>query len=339
VTESRRGTLFGIGAYLIWGLFPLYWPLLEPGGSLEILAHRVVWSMVAVAVVLFAAGNGWRRLPRTARQLKLLTVAAVMIGINWGLYIWGVNHHHVVETSLGYFVNPLVTVALGVLVLGERLRRLQWVAVGVAAMGVVVLTVDAGRPPWIALALAASFGTYGLIKKVIGVEPAAGLAIETAVLTPVAAGYLIFIGVSGTSTFASHGAGHPFLLASAGPVTAVPLLLFAAAASRVPLSRMGLLQYLTPTIQFLIGVLVRHEPLPAVRLVGFLLVWVALAIFTADSASGGRRSVYAGEAGVVDDESSGAVHEAQRAEGRLTKRVLLRRRQRHQTDDLPAVTL
>jgi chloramphenicol-sensitive protein RarD len=290
VSEARRGTVFGIVAYLIWGVFPLFWPLLEPAGALEILAHRVVWSLVVVAVLLLVSGNAWRRLPRTGRPLRLLTLAAALIAVNWGLYIWGVNHHHVIETSLGYFVNPLVTVALSVVVLGERLRRLQWFAVAVAAIGVIVLTVQAGRPPWIALALAGSFGTYGLIKKVVGVEPAAGLAVETAVLAPLALGYLLVIGANGTGTFTSHGAGHALLLAAAGPVTAVPLLAFAAASSRVPLSRMGLLQYLTPSLQFLIGVFVRHEPLPPARLVGFLLVWVALAIFTADTTASRRRN-------------------------------------------------
>jgi chloramphenicol-sensitive protein RarD len=170
-------------------------------------------------------------------------------------------------------------------VLGERLRRLQWVAVAIAATGVIVLTIQAGRPPWIALALAASFGTYGLIKKVVGVEPAAGLAIETAVLAPLALAYLLVIGATGHGTFTSHGTGHALLLAAAGPVTAIPLLAFAAASSRVALSRMGLMQYLTPSIQFLIGVFVRHEALPAMRLVGFLLVWAAIAVFTIDSTS------------------------------------------------------
>jgi chloramphenicol-sensitive protein RarD len=339
VNESRRGNLYGLGAYLIWGLFPLYWPLLEPGGALEVLAHRVVWSLVAVGAVLVLSRGGWRRLPRTRRELALLAAAAVLIGINWGLYIWGVNHHHVVDTALGYFVNPLVTVGLSVVVLSERLRRLQWVAVGIAATGVVVLTVQAGRPPWIALGLAFSFGTYGLIKKVVGVDPAAGLAVEAAVLTPVAAGYLIWLGLAGQSTFASHGVGHPLLLVSAGPVTAVPLLLFAGAAGRIPLSRIGIMQYLTPSIQFLIGVLVRHEPLPAARLVGFALVWVALAVFAADSTSGRSRGVYAGEAGVVDDEGGRTVDETQGAERSLPERVLLRRRQRDQTDDVPAVPL
>jgi chloramphenicol-sensitive protein RarD len=283
VSEDRRGTLLGIAAYLIWGMFPLFWPLLEPSGSFEILAHRVVWSLAVVAVLLVIGGNGLRRIPRTARQLKLLCVAAVVIAINWGLYIWGVNHHHVVETSLGYFVNPLVTVALSVVVLGERLRRAQWMAVAVAAAGVIVLTVQAGRPPWIALALAVSFGTYSLIKKIVGVGPAEGLAVETSVLAPVALGYLIWIGVSGSGDFTSAGVGHAWLLVAAGPVTAIPLLLFAAAAPRVPLSRLGLMQYLTPTLQFIIGVTIRHEALGAVKLAGFALVWIALALFTIDS--------------------------------------------------------
>jgi chloramphenicol-sensitive protein RarD len=246
-----------------------------------------------ITIVLLASGNMWRRLPRTARPLGLLALAAALIAVNWGLYIWGVNHGHVVETSLGYFVNPLVTVALSVLVLRERLRPLQWVAVGVATIGVLVLTIQAGRPPWIALALAASFGTYGLIKKVVGVEPAAGLAIETAILAPIALGYLLIIGATGQGTFTSHGAGHSLLLVAAGPVTALPLLTFAAASSRVPLSRMGLMQYLTPSIQFVIGTAVRHEPLGPVRLLGFLLVWVALAIFTVDSTSTWRRGLVA----------------------------------------------
>jgi chloramphenicol-sensitive protein RarD len=289
VSEERRGTIFGISAYLIWGLFPLFWPLLEPAGALEILAHRVVWSLLVIAILLLVSGNAWRRIPRTRRPLLLLTLAAALIAVNWGLYIWGVNHGHVVETSLGYFVNPLVTVALSVFVLGERLRRLQWVAVAVAAVGVVVLTVQAGRPPFIALALAGSFGAYGLIKKVVGVEPAAGLAVETAVLAPLALGYLLVIAATGHGTFTSHGAGHALLLAAAGPVTALPLLAFAAASSRVPLSRMGLMQYITPTIQFLIGVFVRHEALPPLRLAGFLTVWLALVIFTDDSTSSWRR--------------------------------------------------
>ena len=281
VSQERRGTALAIAAYLIWGLFPLYWPLLKPAGAVEILGHRVVWSLISVAVLLSVHGGrrAWRAVPADSHRLRLLVAAGVLIGINWGLYIWGVNHGHVVETSLGYFINPLVTVALSVFVLGERLRRLEWIAVAIAAGGVVVLTVQAGRPPWIALALAFSFGGYGLVKKVVGVEPAHGLLVEAAVLAPLAIGYLLVDAARGGSTFAHHGVGHAALLASSGVVTMVPLLLFAAAAPLVPLSQLGLLQYLTPTIQFIIGVTVRHEPLPAVRLVGFALVWVALVLF------------------------------------------------------------
>jgi len=299
VSSERRGTLLGVAAYLSWGLFPLYWPLLEPAGAIEILCHRVVWSLAFVALLLLVrrsvkasgAQGTTRGLPRDRRRLRLLAVAAIVIAVNWGLYIWGVNHHHVVETSLGYFVNPLVTVALGVLVLGERLRHAQWVAVAIAAVGVVVLTIDAGRPPWIALTLALSFGTYGLVKAVVGVSPLEGLVVETSLLAPAALGYLLVIGATGDGTFTSHGTGHALLLAGAGPVTALPLLAFAGAAAAVPLTRLGLMQYLTPTLQFLIGVLVRHEPLGAGRLVGFALVWVALVVFTVDTATRHRRQL------------------------------------------------
>jgi chloramphenicol-sensitive protein RarD len=289
VSEDRRGTVLGVTAYLCWGLFPLYWPLLEPAGAVEILAHRVVWSLVAVVVLLLVTGRSLRALPGDRRRLRLLAAAALLIGVNWGVYIWGVNNHHVVETSLGYFINPLVSVGLGVLVLGERLRRSQWTAVAVAAAGVVVLTVAAGRPPWIALVLALSFGAYGLVKKVVGVGAVEGLVVEAAVLTPVALSYLLVVGASGHGNFSTHGAGHALLLTTTGVVTAIPLLAFAGAASRVPLNRLGLLQYMTPTIQFLIGVLVRHETVSTGRLVGFGLVWIALAVFTFDTATQRRR--------------------------------------------------
>jgi chloramphenicol-sensitive protein RarD len=291
VNEVRRGTLLGFAAYLAWGVFPLYFPLLEPAGAIEILAHRVLWSLALVGVVLLVWMRSLRTLPRDGRQLRLLVAAAVLIAINWGVYIWGVNSHHVVETSLGYFVNPLVSVGLGVVALGERLRRGQWAGVALAAIGVVVLTVDAGRPPWIALVLAASFGTYGLVKKIVGVPAVEGLVVETAVLAPVALGYVIIGGLFGATTFTTHGAGHALLLVTAGVITAIPLLAFAGAASRVPLSRLGLMQYLTPTMQFLIGVLVRHEPLPPGRLAGFAIVWVALVLFTIDTATNRRRQL------------------------------------------------
>jgi chloramphenicol-sensitive protein RarD len=207
------------------------------------------------------------------------------------VFIWAVNNGHVIESSLGYFINPLVSVALGVLVLDERLRRVQWIAVGIATAGVVVLAVDAGGFPWIALTLAFSFGTYGLVKKVVGVGPVEGLVVETATLVPLALAYLAWLTVDGRSTFTSHGADHTVLLMSGGAVTAVPLLFFAAAAAAAPLSQLGVLFYVNPMMQFAIGVFVRHEPLGAGRLVGFVVVWVALIVFTADTATNHRRQL------------------------------------------------
>jgi chloramphenicol-sensitive protein RarD len=291
VTESRRGAAWGVAAYLLWGLFPLYWPLLEPAGAVEILSHRVVWSLVVV-VALLAALGGLRRVRRLgARRLGLLAVAAAVVSVNWGVYIYGVNTGQVVETSLGYFVNPLVTVALGVLVLGERLRSVQWVAIALATLAVVGLAVDYGRPPWIALALAFSFAVYGLLKKLAAVGAVESLAVETAVLTPFALAYLAVLGATGAGTFTLQGPGHAALLVGGGLVTAVPLLCFGAAATRVPLSTLGLLQYLAPSLQFAIGVLVVGEPLPPARLAGFVVVWVALALFTADALGHRRRQL------------------------------------------------
>jgi chloramphenicol-sensitive protein RarD len=289
VSSERRGTFLGVTAYVIWGLFPIYWPWLEPGGALEVLAHRVVWSLVFVLVLVAVGGRRARGIPYDARSMKLLCAAAVLIGINWGVFIWAVNHGHVLEGSLGYFINPLVTVALGVVVLGERLRSMQWSAVAVAAVGVVILAIETGRPPWVALTLALTFGTYGLIKRVVGVGALQGLVVEAAVLAPFALGYLIWLSVAGDSSFTGHGADHVALLISAGPATAVPLLLFAGAAARVPLSQLGVLFYLNPAMQFLLGVFVAHEPLSTGRLAGFALVWVALIVFTADSLTHHRR--------------------------------------------------
>ena len=292
MTETRSGALYGASAYLLWGLFPLYWPLLAPTGSLEVLAHRVLWSLVVVAVLLAVTGrlSSVRAAVADRRRLLMLTAAAVVIAVNWGTYIYGVTSGQVVETSLGYFVNPIVTVLLGVLVLGERLRPAQWTALGLAFLAVVVLTVENGRPPWIALALAFSFGAYGLLKKTTGVGAVEGLAIETAVLLPVAGVYVAVLGATGAGTFGSEGPGHAALLALSGLVTAVPLLAFGAAASRVPLTTLGLLQYLAPTLQFALGVTLFDEPLPPVRLLGFVLMWAGLALFTADLVRHHRRT-------------------------------------------------
>ncbi len=282
-----------MGAYLLWGLFPLYWPLLAPSNALEVLAHRILWSLVVVVVLLGLTRRTAqvRAIAGDRRRLVQLALAAVFVAVNWGTYIYGVSSGQVVETSLGYFVNPIVTVLLGVVVLGERLRPAQWTALGAAFVAVVVLTVENGSPPWIALVLAFSFGFYGLLKKTAGTGAIEGLAVETAVLLPVAAAYVTVLGVSGAGTFGSEGPGHAGLLALSGLVTAVPLLLFGAAASRVPLTTLGVLQYLAPTIQFLLGVTLFDEPLPLVKLLGFVLVWLGVVLFTADLVRHHRRQL------------------------------------------------
>ncbi len=286
--ESRRGVLYGIAAYAMWGLFPLYWPLLKPAGAIEILAHRMVWSLVAVLAILGVRRHwSWIR-TMTRRQVLLLTLGAVVISTNWGMYIYAVNTGHVVESALGYFINPLVSVLFGVLIFRERLRPWQWAAVGLGMVAVLVLTLDYGRLPWIALVLAASFGTYGLIKKTAQVGAAESLTIETLVLLVPALGYLGFLQVDGAGTFGNHGAAHVALLVGAGLITAVPLLFFSAAAIRVPLTVVGLLQYIAPVLQFLCGVLVAHETMPGSRWAGFAIVWLALSVFTWDSLRAAR---------------------------------------------------
>ena len=299
MTELRRGQLYGASAYLLWGVFPLYFPLLKPALPTEVLAHRIVWSLVVMAL-LVAATRRWaqvRAVVADRGRLLRLSAAAVVLGVNWGTYIYGVNSGQVVETSLGYFVNPLVTVLLGVVVLGERLRPPQWAALGVAFAAVVVLTVENGRPPWIALVLAFSFGAYGLLKKTAGAGAVEGLAVETAVLAPLAAVYLLVLGGGGTA--GSEGPGHLLMLMGSGVVTAVPLLLFGGAAGRVPLTQLGLLQYLAPTLQFAIGVLLLGEPMGLLRLLGFALVWLGLVAFTADAVAHHRRSARLPVAGPV----------------------------------------
>lgn len=294
--------LCGVGAYVIWGAFPLYWPLLEPAGALEILAHRMLWSALTMAVVilLLRRVDRIRTLVRNRRVLGLLTLAAVVITLNWGGYIWGVNNGRVVEASLGYFINPLVTVLMGVLVLGERLRRLQWFALAVAGGAVVVLTLDYGRLPWLALLLAFSFGTYGLAKKKAGAGAIESLTVETALVAPVAAGYLGWLVWAGQSSFGSHGTVHAFLFTTTGIVTAIPLVLFGAAAIRISMVSLGLLQYLAPILQFALGVLWFHEEMPAGRWAGFALVWLALVIFTVESVTHRRRQlVLAAEASAI----------------------------------------
>ncbi|MDM7854373.1 EamA family transporter RarD [Cellulomonas sp. MW4] len=290
---TRAGLAAGLGAFLIWGVLPLYFPLLEPAGPLEIIAHRVVWSL-AFCLLLLVVTRTWGSFVavlRRPRTVAVLGLAAVLLAVNWLVYVYGVLSDHVVDAALGYFVNPLVTVALAVLVLRERLRRVQWVALGFGAAAVVVITVGYGRLPWIALVLAASFGTYGLIKNRVGraVPALPGFAVETVVLAPLALGYLLVLAAQGSGTFGAHGSWNAVALASAGVVTTVPLLLFNSAARRLPLSVVGLIQYVTPVLQFVIGVTVGHERMPVARWAGFGLVWVALVILTVDALSTARR--------------------------------------------------
>ena len=290
--ERHIGLLNGFAAYGMWGLVPLFWPLLKPAGAVEILAHRMVWSLVFVGAALLVLRRwAWAgELLRQPRRLGLVAVAAAVITVNWGFYIWAVNSGHVVEASLGYFINPLVTIAMGVLFLKERLRTVQWAAVGIGVAAVLVLTIGYGRPPWISLCLAFSFATYGLVKKKINLGGVESLAAETAIQFLPALAFLVWLTAQGGSTFATEGAGHAALLASAGIVTALPLVCFGAAAIRVPLSTIGLLQYLTPVFQFLLGVLYFHEEMPPERWAGFALVWLALTLLTWDALRTARRT-------------------------------------------------
>ena len=277
--------ILGLLAWTMWGFFPLYWPLLEPAGAVEILAHRIFWSLIVMLGVVLVMRKRAALLATFAnrRTRWLLALAAVLITVNWGTYIYGVNSHHVVETSLGYFINPLVSVLLGVVVLGERLRRLQWAALALAGIAVLALTVEYGRPPWISLVLAFSFGSYGLAKKKANAGAVESLVLETALIAPVALGYIVFLMSTGASTFGTEGTWHVVLLVGTGVVTVIPLLCFGGAATRIPLSTLGLMQYVTPTVQFLLGILFFHEPMPAMRWVGFSLIWLALVLFTIES--------------------------------------------------------
>lgn len=292
--------MFGIAAYGMWGLFPLYWPHLEPASATEILANRMLWSFVFVAAVLALLSRRSRQrwAPITAlraepRRLVLLLAASALVSVNWGVYIWGVNSGKVVETSLGYFVNPVVTVLLGVVVLRERLRPLQWAAVGVGLAAIVELVTGYGRVPWIALVLAASFGLYGLCKKLAAVPALDSMAVESAYQFFPALAYLIYLQVAGTAAFGHVHWPVTMLLVGAGVVTALPLISYAAAVNLASLSTLGLAFYLTPVLQLLCGVLVAHEAVPGLEWAGFGIVWGSLALLTVDSLREARRTARA----------------------------------------------
>ena len=279
-----RGLWYGLAAYAIWGLFPIFWKLIEFVPADQIIAHRIIWSFVLLAIVLgvrravFGPGLAMPRGPATA----LYTTAAVLIAVNWFMYVWAVNHGFILETSLGYFITPLVNVLLGVVLLGERLRRLQWIAVALAAAGVLYLALVYGDVPWIAIGLAVTFGTYGLVKKKGPLGSLEGLALETGLLFVPAVAYILLAETRGTDAFLQVDASTRLLIAAAGPVTTLPLLLFAAAVQRIPLSAIGILQFIAPTIQFLLGILVYGEPFNRQQFTGFMLVWAAVVVFAVE---------------------------------------------------------
>ena len=301
---DRRGVWIAVAAYVAWGLMPLYWQQLKLVPAMQIMAHRVVWSALLVCGWLtWKYGRGWLRdtLSRP-RAAPLLALSGVLIAFNWGLYIWAVNAGHVVESALGYFINPLLNVMLGVLVLHERLNRVQWASVALAAAGVLWLTFSHGGFPWIALLLAASFGAYGLVRKLLGAPPVRGLGVENLYLLLPALLFLAWEEKTGQGHLLAHGdaaswgIGVAGLLAFGGVLTALPLIGFAAAVQRIPYSLVGLLQYISPTLQLLVGVLVLHEPFGRDRAIGFGFIWIALALYAADGLLRARRQRGVGDA-------------------------------------------
>lgn len=282
---AGTGLLYGLGAYGLWGVFPAFFNALAPAGAVEVLAHRIVWTVLLMAALLVAIRRLGDLRAITGRTWLLLAGASVLISTNWLIYIYAVNTDHVVDAALGYFITPLVSVVLGVVLFGERLNRAQIAALLIALAAVVMLSAGAGGQPLIGIGLALSFGIYGAVKKSVPTDPRVSVAVETALAAPFAAGYLILLQAGGESEFLANGPMHAVLMVLCGPVTAVPLLFFAAAAQRLPLVTLGLLQYLTPTMQMTWGVLVDHEPMPPARWAGFAMIWIALAVFSADALS------------------------------------------------------
>lgn len=281
----NKGILNGIAAYALWGFFPIYWKLLHEVPALEVIGHRIGWSFILLLafILLTRQWRAFHSAALTSKTLVIYSVASILLTVNWLVYVWGVNAGFIVETSLGYFINPLLSVSLGVVFLRERLRPVQWIPVGLAASGVTYLTVAYGRLPWIALSLAFTFGFYGFVKKLAPLGSLYGLTLETAIAFPVALIYLLYVEATSSAAFLHHGPLLDLLLIGAGLVTTIPLLMFASAARQIPLSVIGILQYIAPTLQFLIGVLIYHEPFDQSRLIGFGLVWIALIIFWLES--------------------------------------------------------
>ena len=277
----NKGILNGLGAYALWGFFPIYWKFLQNVPALQVIGHRIGWSFLFLLLILLITRqwNSFRASALTPKTFAIYSVAAVLLSVNWLVYVWGVNAGFIVETSLGYFINPLISVLLGVIFLRERLRAAQWVPITLAAAGVTYLTVSYGRLPWIALTLAFSFGVYGLVKKLAPLGSLYGLTLETALVFPIALIYLAVVDLNGVGAFLHEGPATDLLLIGTGIVTSIPLLMFASAARQIPLTMIGILQYIAPTIQFLIGVFLYHEPFDRSRMIGFSLVWIALIIF------------------------------------------------------------
>jgi len=283
--RMNKGIWYALGAYVLWGLFPIYWKWLQDVPALQVIGHRVGWSFILLMIVIFATKQ-WTQLRSTLtwRVLGIYLSAGLLLSVNWLIYVWGVNSGHIVETSLGYFINPLLSVLLGMIFLGERLRPMQWLPVGLAALGVIYLTWAYGSLPWIALSLAFSFGFYGLVKKISPLGSLYGLTLETGLVFLPALGYLLFTEGAGQGAFGHIGVVSDLLLVGAGVVTTVPLLMFASAARRIPLTMVGIMQYIAPTLQFLLGVLIYKEPFTTSKLIGFSMVWIALVVFWVEGA-------------------------------------------------------
>ena len=277
----NKGILNGIAAYALWGFFPIYWKFLHQVPALQVIGHRISWSFILLIAILLATRqwNDFRSVALNSKIIGIYSIASILLTINWLVYVWGVNAGFIVETSLGYFINPLLSVLLGVIFLRERLRPMQWIPVGIAAIGVIYLTAVYGRLPWIALSLAFSFGFYGFVKKLAPLGSLYGLTLETGIVFPIALIYLLIVEFNGTGAFLHESALTTLLLIGAGAVTTIPLLMFASAAKQIPLTVIGLLQYIAPTLQFLIGVFLYKEPFDQSHLIGFGIVWVALIIF------------------------------------------------------------